>query len=513
MEGSITKLFVSNLPEGSTPWELRKCLECFGEISGTYVAKKRDKAGSRFGFASFRNVSDKQELLKNIRGVKMGDCRLKINIARFALENTGMSTQAPEKGRHGGVVGQSGAYAQFNLRDSRSYSNVVGSSKDPRPFDKGKSVQLKENINGSVKSIVVPDRTVAFKELFGLALIGKVVNLETLVDFDRLLKIAKVVVANIQYIGGLSLLLSFHDVDSANRFLDAKGVWGPWFNKLDVWGGQSFPSERVSWLKICGIPLHLLSSAVMAQVAELFGKVVHIPKFSEEDQDLSVCRIGVLIGEAERINESISINWKNRVYRVWVEEDRNDWIPDCLSSDGSWKSEDESPALSSPVVEADISGGMGNVEAVHGDSGMEAGGSPGTNGYVPYADSPTMHEEREYDGVINGAKVINGLVSGEGTSIFSKEVGPKMGSCFVSGSGERVRKPTRSSRVGLGSFRAHPHPSNSKAASPVDLRPRKRPRDSDPEHEPGFGFVGFTDKPSSSIQNRVGRGLCPDGVR
>ncbi|KAJ0663423.1 putative RNA recognition motif domain, nucleotide-binding alpha-beta plait domain superfamily [Helianthus annuus] len=483
MEGPITKLFISNLPEGSTPWELRKCLERFGEISGTYVAKKRDKAGCRFGFASFRNVSDKQELLNNIRGVKMGDCRLKINIARFALENIGVPAQSSEKGRHGGGVGQSEAYVQFNLRDSRSYSNVVGSSKDPRIFDKGKSVQLKENTNGSVRSIVVPDRTEALKELFGLALIGKVVNLETLVDFDRLLRIAKVVVANIQYIGGLSLLLSFHDVDSANRFLEAKGVWGPWFNKLDVWGGQSLPSERVAWLKICGTPLHLLSPAVLSQVADLYGKVVHVPKVSEEDRDLSVCRVGVLLGEAERINEAISINWKNRVYRVWVEEDRNDWIPDCLNSDGSWISEEESPAVSSPVVDVDTSGGMGNVEVVHGDSGMEVGGSLDANGSVPHANSPTMHEEREYDGAVNGAKGLNGWVSGEGTSIFSKEVGPEVGYYFVSGSGERVRKPTRSSRVGLGSFRAQTHSCNSNDVSPVDLRPRKRPRDSDPETE------------------------------
>ncbi|KAJ0724923.1 putative RNA recognition motif domain, nucleotide-binding alpha-beta plait domain superfamily [Helianthus annuus] len=49
----VVKFFVTNLPEGCTPWELRQGLEHYGVISGTYVAKKRDKMGNRFGFVSF----------------------------------------------------------------------------------------------------------------------------------------------------------------------------------------------------------------------------------------------------------------------------------------------------------------------------------------------------------------------------------------------------------------------------------------------------------------------------
>ncbi|MFS7946841.1 hypothetical protein Hanom_Chr06g00541081 [Helianthus anomalus] len=62
---------------------------------------------------------------------------------------------------------------------------------------------------------------------------------------------------------------------------------------------------------------------------------------------------------------------------------------------------------------------MGNIEAMHGDCGMEVGESQGANGTVPHAVPPSMHEEREYDSAFNGAKVLNGLVSEEGTSVFS----------------------------------------------------------------------------------------------
>ncbi|MFS7889346.1 putative nucleotide-binding alpha-beta plait domain superfamily, RNA-binding domain superfamily [Helianthus anomalus] len=39
--GNITKFFVSNLPPGCTPWELSSFLRIYGQVSGSYIARKR----------------------------------------------------------------------------------------------------------------------------------------------------------------------------------------------------------------------------------------------------------------------------------------------------------------------------------------------------------------------------------------------------------------------------------------------------------------------------------------
>ncbi|KAJ0545998.1 putative RNA recognition motif domain, nucleotide-binding alpha-beta plait domain superfamily [Helianthus annuus] len=476
MAGSITKLFISNLPEGSTPWELRKCLESFGEISGTFVAKKRDKFGCRFGFASFKDVSNREELLNSLRGVKMGDCRLRINIARFAVENAGMPGPKPVQVRLSGVHGQSGGNGPSNLRDSRSYSFVVGASAQGNFVNGGPPLKSGDQLL-SGKSVVVPDRTAGFQELAGLALVGRTVNLETLVDFDRLLNIAKVVVANIQYIGGLSLLISFHDKDSATRFLESKKLWGPWFSRLDGWNGQSLPLERVSWLKLSGIPLHLLSSEVLGLIGELFGKVLHVPKGLEEDLDLSVCRIGVLVGEVNRISEGISLRWKNRSYRIWVEEDPNDWIPDCLRSASSSSSGEGSSPVSSPVVDGSGSDAWGNEGTLHGEGGMGDGVSVGGGGADSNVNQVPVHADSEIgcgnEGVGTGSTAV------EIPCFVSKDVGPGVIGSFVCGAGERPSKPNRRRRSGLMSKKAHSSCQLDKACSPDAERPKKRPRDSD----------------------------------
>ncbi|KAJ0647937.1 hypothetical protein HanLR1_Chr15g0567271 [Helianthus annuus] len=159
------------------------------------------------------------------------------------------------------------------------------------------------------KVLVVPDRTVAFKELLGLAVVGKTVDLETLVDFDRLLRIIGTVYLKIQYLGGLSILIAFNDEATEKRFLEARVIWGPWIH---------------------GVPLHVLEPEVLSRIGELFGKVLHVPRFLEEDQDLSIKRVGVLAGEVLWIKENVILKWKNRSYRVRVEEEQDEWIPDCL---------------------------------------------------------------------------------------------------------------------------------------------------------------------------------------
>ncbi|KAJ0726255.1 putative RNA recognition motif domain, nucleotide-binding alpha-beta plait domain superfamily [Helianthus annuus] len=350
--GNITKFFLSNLPDGCTPWELSCFLKKFGEIAGTYVAKKRDKEGNRFGFASFRNVPDRDKLVADLKGLKMGNFKLKINIARFAAENSGFSGGAGSKTKEadGPKVELPGFDRSklFAFRDDRTYSGVLG---------KDKVAGSRQGASGfPEKELVVPDRTVAFSELFGKAVVGRTVDLETLVDLDRLLGIVKTKFEKIQYLGGLSILVSFDDEVAAKGFLEASQVWGPWFSKLALWAGQSLPLERLAWLKLSGVPLHLSEQGVLRSIGEQFGKVLHVPVSLEDDQDLSMTRVGVLSGEVKRIYDCVNLKWKEKRYRVWVEEEQDQWIPDCLRRSASSSVSSSDQFHSSPMASSLVAG-------------------------------------------------------------------------------------------------------------------------------------------------------------
>ncbi|KAJ0713943.1 hypothetical protein HanPI659440_Chr13g0484121 [Helianthus annuus] len=186
--------------------------------------------------------------------------------------------------------------------------------------------------------------------MFRRAVVGRTVDLETLVYFDRLLRIAGTDFSNIQYLGGLSIIISFSNDFSVKKFLDSREVWGPWFSKLDAWEGHSLPLERVAWLRLFGVPLHLLDPAVLKMIGNLFGKVLHVQNSLVNEKDLSVNRVGVLAGEAQRIKENLKVKWKNRNYRIWVEEEQDEWIPEYLRFAKVDPPVMSSPMASSPVV-------------------------------------------------------------------------------------------------------------------------------------------------------------------
>ncbi|MFS8013130.1 putative RNA recognition motif domain, nucleotide-binding alpha-beta plait domain superfamily [Helianthus anomalus] len=54
MAARVTKFYVANIPDGCRPWDLASFLGNYGEIAGSFIAKKRSKEGLKFGFVSFR---------------------------------------------------------------------------------------------------------------------------------------------------------------------------------------------------------------------------------------------------------------------------------------------------------------------------------------------------------------------------------------------------------------------------------------------------------------------------
>ncbi|KAF5820089.1 hypothetical protein HanRHA438_Chr02g0096171 [Helianthus annuus] len=111
-----------------------------------------------------------------------------------------------------------------------------------------------------------------------------------------------------------------------------------------------------------GLPLHLVDADVLKSVGELFGKFLFVQKSFGDDKDLSVCRVGVLAGDVERVKEFVSIKWKNRSFRIWEEEELDIWVPDCLGGVGGSNPAMSSPMASSPVGVPEDVGNLGEFD-------------------------------------------------------------------------------------------------------------------------------------------------------
>ncbi|KAJ0667015.1 putative RNA-directed DNA polymerase [Helianthus annuus] len=434
--------------------------------------------------------------------------KLRINVARFALENSEIEAEKEGPVKTTRPPGQNFRGGNPSVRDVRSYKEVVGGSNS----GSGSAVNFVGNpVAGpsfSEKFIIVPDRVEAFKECQGLAVVGRAVDLETLVDIDRLLSIAKIVVANVQYLGGLSVLITFHEEESAKQFLSGKNIWEPWFSKLDPWKGQTLPFERVAWLKLTGIPLHLFEDDVLSRVGEAFGKVLHVPKGFEEDQDLSIVRVGVLVGHHKRILDEAVLSWKCRSFRVGIEEDYEVWVPDCLRRLSESEPDRNQSSDFSPVND-DQPSGVGVSQMSGGTGGAEE--SPVENGLYSQGFGSKLHGEDDF--IMGGGSSQGNVESmqeeregvgpeeNNGVGGHSFQPAERHGINFLVGSGNvGCSKRHRRSRLGPRSKLGQSSSSNVLEVSPGSLRPNKRVRSEPDDFPPGFGYVGFT--------SRVGEGAA-----
>ncbi|KAM0007869.1 hypothetical protein Hdeb2414_s0004g00137611 [Helianthus debilis subsp. tardiflorus] len=135
---------------------------------------------------------------------------------------------------------------------------------------------------------------------------------------------------SLSYLGGLYMLVKFEDEVSCVNFMTDHSCWKDWFSILDPWDNQSLPFERLAWVKVLGVPMHLADNDVLNNIAEQFGKIVHGSQLEAEDGNLSVSWIGLLVGEGVRIQDQVTLRWKNKQFRVWVEEVINELVPDSI---------------------------------------------------------------------------------------------------------------------------------------------------------------------------------------
>ncbi|MFS7985253.1 hypothetical protein Hanom_Chr11g00996321 [Helianthus anomalus] len=246
-----------------------------------------------------------------MKAVKMGNNKLLVNVARFAVENNN-EPRPPVKANNNshGFAGSSSGGRQY-----QPFSSFI-------PIPLGTS--YKDTLVGNPKSEKLEEKVVdisifvkPFEGWVNKSLFVRTTDLSTLVKLDKLLANSDGIKVEFKYVGGLYMLLTF---TSTKEMI-----------------GQDLPFERIAWLKITRVPLHLLDNEVFDLVGRMFGKVVHASSLSKDSNNVTFDLVGVLRGDGERICKSVTLNWKDRKYKVWVSEELGDWVPNCLSNVDVWE--------------------------------------------------------------------------------------------------------------------------------------------------------------------------------
>ncbi|KAJ0743128.1 putative RNA recognition motif domain, nucleotide-binding alpha-beta plait domain superfamily [Helianthus annuus] len=289
----LTKFYVANLPERRSGADLAKDIRNFGNIYDIYIASKRDKEGNRFGFVSLLDVKDRKEMERILSAIRLGDYRLKVNVARFVLEDGEINSRKPT----------------YPVKDKKLEEHERADYRDPlhgpRNVYSANSMSFKEAFDGASKgkSIVIDDNISAFEDLHGRSVVVKVASLEVLRMIKGILKEMGLGEGSVHCLGGFMMLISFKTRNHATMAKDEFLGRPEQFSLVDIWEGQHLPFERIAWIKVVGLPLCVLDDRVIDNIGSFFGTVVRKPAVKSLETDSLFHFIGVLVGQGARIHE------------------------------------------------------------------------------------------------------------------------------------------------------------------------------------------------------------------
>nr|GEY43536.1 nucleotide-binding alpha-beta plait domain-containing protein [Tanacetum cinerariifolium] len=78
-----TSLYITNFPDSFSAKDLFHSCKLYGHVVDSFIPFKRSKAGKRFGFTRFINVSNVERLVNNLCTIWVGRLKFHANIARF----------------------------------------------------------------------------------------------------------------------------------------------------------------------------------------------------------------------------------------------------------------------------------------------------------------------------------------------------------------------------------------------------------------------------------------------
>ncbi|KAD3067579.1 hypothetical protein E3N88_35459 [Mikania micrantha] len=318
-----TSFFLANLPEycqSSLIWKI--CMP-LGKIVDVYVANRKCKQGTNFGFVRFVNINDANLMIDKLKTIKIDGAKIHVNVAKWEKNKKTIEHRPPSKAKLVHTIpSMQPVVNQFSqVNQNRSYRDVA----------QGKVATS----SVFLRKVTLPSTTAWYPEAVKhRSLIGEVKNIQTLCNIKVILREEGLENFAISYIGGLCLLLVFKTSSETKEVLENhKTTWANSFSKLEIWKGQSFTNSRIAGLKIHGLPIQLRDDQNYNKIGELFGSLIWPSDFSWNVEDNSIGSCHVLVSDQKRIDEQIQVSWRNETISIWVIEDPNVWTPNLVDEE------------------------------------------------------------------------------------------------------------------------------------------------------------------------------------
>nr|GEZ50139.1 DIE2/ALG10 family [Tanacetum cinerariifolium] len=286
-------VFVTNFPDNFGPHDLSKLCEAYGKVVDVFIPNRKSKAGKRFAFVRFIRVSNVDRLIGSLCTLWVGRFHLHANAVRYERPS---KPHNPVKNSLPLDKFKAGTYANNSLPSDKfkagTYANVV-------------------------KDIHAPPRHVTHS--FN--------NPEVVLDDSCFVEhdLSCHVTGKVKELGSIQNLSS---ILAKEGFLEAAT-------------NDFISEERVVWVDIEGIPMHVWSRDTFLKIGKKWGEAMDIKE--SFDSSFARKRLCIKTNLAYNILETFKVIYKGKIFMARAKK-LFSWTPQFrVYNQEEYVSDDEAP--------------------------------------------------------------------------------------------------------------------------------------------------------------------------
>ncbi|GJX45300.1 RNA-directed DNA polymerase, eukaryota [Tanacetum coccineum] len=287
---SISKsIFVTNFPDTTSAKDLWNLCQGYGTVVDVFIPNRLSKAGKRFAFVRFIKVVNVDRLVGNLCTLWIGRMHLHANVVRFDRP------PRPSNSSH--------SSKPVNNRAPSFASALKGSTNSP-PF-----------ISPS-PALVLDDSCVVTRELDN-CVIGEVKQFSAINNLRVVLSNEGFPNVKLAYLGGLWVMIELQSSKAKEKFMSHVGV-ASWFVRVCNAQTDFVSRERIVWVDIEGVPLHVWSRETFRKIGSKWGEVMELEECL--DDCFGRKRICIKTKQEDNILERFKVIIHGKIFVVRAKE-------------------------------------------------------------------------------------------------------------------------------------------------------------------------------------------------
>lgn len=129
---------------------------------------------------------------------------------------------------------------------------------------------------------------------------------------------------NLQYLGGLRVLLECPSMDTLDNLVSGKAtLLSDWFAWIKPWNRKIEEDRpgRIVWLNFEGVPLHAWHAGMFVSLGEQWGSIVEIEDLTLMKKQLQRGRVSIFTTKQEMIHATVNLLVEGCSYMIRATED------------------------------------------------------------------------------------------------------------------------------------------------------------------------------------------------